>query len=163
MQPLVLVRPQAVRVASALTLAVIVAWAALSADLSDFGVLAYPAVIALQTAREWGWRLEVGPGGLRERQGVGGTREIAWTSVTAVLLPDSAWWRINPVLQVEGAPNVQMTAGEGVVEVIAAAQRKRKELVGTVESVSLIRSLTPWLILLGLASLMLGLQLSGVT
>lgn len=161
MQPLVVVRPQPIRVASAMTLAVIIAWAATTADVSDFGVLAYPAIIALQTAREWGWRLEVGPGGLRERQGVGGTREVDWGSVTAVLMPDSAWWRINPVLQVEGGPNIQLTASEGTADVIAMARRKRKELVGTVESISLARSLTPWMILLGLACLLLGLQLAG--
>lgn len=163
MQPLVVVRPQPIRVASAVTLAVIIAWAALSADLSDFGVLAYPAIIALQTAREWGWRLEVGPTGLHERQGVGGPRDIAWADVTAVLMPDAAWWRINPVVQVDGAPNIQMTAGDGVDEVIAAALRKRKEVIGSPESISVVRSLAPWIVLLGLACMMLGLQLAGVT
>ena len=160
MQPLVLVRPQPLRLASAATLAVILAWASLSADISDFAVLAYPAIIALQTAREWWWRLELTPKGVHERPGVGAARTVPWTSVTAVLMPDAAWWRLNPVLQVDGAANVQMTAGDGVAEVIAAARQKRIPVVGTAESISLVRSLTPWLILLGLACLMVGLQLA---
>ncbi len=161
MQPLVLTRPQPIRLASAATLAVIVAWAATSADLSDFGVLAYPAIIALQTAREWGWRLEITPRGLNEKQGIGPARDIDWKNVEAVLMPDSTRWRVNPTLKVNGAPNIQMTAGEGVEEVVRMAMQKRKEIVGTAESISLTRSLAPWMVLLGLAFLLLGIQLAG--
>ncbi len=161
MEPLVLTRPQPIRVAAMATLAIIVGWAAISADLSDFGVLAYPAIIALQTAREWGWRLEVTSKGLQEKQGVGPLREIKWSAVDAVIMPDSAWWRVNPILRVEGAPNIQLTAGEGVDEVIRAAQQRRKTIIGTVESVAIARSLAPWMVLLGLSCLMLGLQLTG--
>ncbi len=161
MQPLVLTRPQPIRLASAATLAVIVAWAATSADLSDFGVLAYPAIIALQTVREWGWRLEVTPRGLHEKQGIGSAREIEWKQVAAVIMPDSAWWRVNPVLKLDGAPNIQMTATDGVQEVVRMAMQKRKEIVGSPESISLPRSLAPWMVLLGLAFLLLAVQLTG--
>lgn len=163
MKPLVITRPQPIRAAAALTMAVIVAWAALSRDLSDFGVLAYPAIVALQTAREWGWRLEVSTTGLHEKQGIGSPRDIQWSKVESVMMPDSAWWRINPVMKVEGAPSIQMTAAEDVDAVIAMAQRKRKPIVGTPESVSLIRSMTPWIILLGLGCVLLGSQLAGIS
>lgn len=149
------------RAAAALTLAVILAWAALNGDLSDFGVLAYPAIIALQTAREWGWRLEVSARGLHERQGIGSPRDISWSSVESVVMPDAAWWRINPVIKLDGAPSVQMTAADDIEAVIALARRKHKPLVGTPESISLVRSLTPWVILLGLACVLLGAELSG--
>jgi hypothetical protein len=159
-EPLVVVRPPVIRYTAAATLAIIIAWAAISPDRTAVGVLAYPAVIALQTAREWGWRLEVGQRGLRERQGVGGTREIPWKQVTGVVLPDAAWWRINPILQVEGAPNVQLTASDQTLAVIEAARRKGRPLTGTVDSVSVGRSLTLWAILLGLASLLLGAEIA---
>jgi hypothetical protein len=161
MEPLVITRPQPIRVAALATLAIIIAWAAVSADLSDFGVVAYPAIIALQTVREWGWRLELNPRGLHEKQGVGPARNVEWKAVEAVIMPDSAWWRVNPVLKVDGAPNIQLTASEGVDEVIRTARQKRKEIIGTAESISLVRSLSPWLVLLGLACLLLGVELAG--
>jgi hypothetical protein len=160
-QPLVVVRPPALRAVALATLAVIVTWAALSGDLGGIGVIAYPAIVALQAAREVGWRLEVGSTGVRERQGVGGTRDIPWSRITAVLMPDSAWWRVNPVLQVDGGPNVQLTAGEGAVEVVAVARRRGVEVVGSPGSIALVRSLGPWVLLLGLACLLLGLRLAG--
>ncbi|MGI9018276.1 MAG: hypothetical protein ACR2HR_14435 [Euzebya sp.] len=163
MKSLVITRPQPIRIAALLTLVVIVTWAAVNANLSDFGVLAYPALIALQTAREWSWRLEVGGQKLHERQGIGPPRDIDWKKVEAVLMPDSAWWRINPVLKVDGAPNIQMTAGEDIDAVIRLAQKKRKPIVGDPASISLVRSLTPWIVLLAFACLLLGFQLSGVS
>ncbi|WP_370326798.1 hypothetical protein [Euzebya sp.] len=161
MKALVITRPPQIRVAAMLTLVVIVSWAAVNADLSDFGVLAYPAIVALQTVREWSWRLEVTTRGLHERQGVGAPRDIDWKAVDAVIMPDAAWWRINPVLKVEGAPNIQMTATEDVDAVIRLAQQKRKEIIGDPASISLTRSLTPWVVLLCLACLLLGAQIAG--
>lgn len=161
MEPVVLVRPAPVRVASAATLAIITMWAALNRDLGEIGVLAYPAIIALQTAREWLWRLEVTTRGITEKQGVGGVREIEWSAVTQVLLPSAAWWRVNPVLKVDGMPNVQMVGIPEVAEVIAIARHKRKEVVGDPGSISLARSLFPWLVLLALASVLLGAELAG--
>jgi hypothetical protein len=163
MDPVVLVRPTPVRAASALTLAVITAWAALNQDLSDIGVLAYPAIIALQTAREWLWRLEVSSRGLHEKQGVGGPRDIDWADVQAVVMPDSAWWRINPVVKVDGAPNIQMTGAPEVADVIAIARRKRKDVLGDPASVSATRTLLPWLVLLALAGTLLAAELAGVS
>ncbi len=162
MRPLVITRPQPIRLAAGLTMAVIAAWAALSRDLSDFGVLAYPAIVALQTAREWGWRLEVSKSSLHERQGIGSPRDIKWDQVSELLMPDAAWWRINPVMKVEGAPSIQMTAAEDVDAVIALAQRKGKPIIGTTDSVSLLRSLIPWIILLGLGCVLLGAELAGL-
>ena len=92
----VLTRPLAMRVVAASTLVVIIAWAALSGDTSDFGVVAYPAIIGLQTAREFLWRLEVNAKGMHERPGIGPAREISWKAIDAVIMPNSTWWRINP-------------------------------------------------------------------
>jgi hypothetical protein len=65
-------------------------------------------------------------------------------------------------MKVEGAPSIQMTAAEDVDAVIALAQRKGKPIVGTTESVSLLRSLIPWIILLGLGCVLLGAELAGL-
>lgn len=162
MKSLALTRPQPIRLVALATLAVIIAWAAATADLSDFGVLAYPAIIALQTTREWSWRLDVTAKGLHERPGIGPARDVPWKSVESLLMPDSKWWRINPVIKLDGGPNIQMTASEGFDQVVALARRRNKPIVGTVESVTLIRSLAPWVVVLGFAILLLGFQLSGV-
>ncbi|HUG86078.1 MAG TPA: hypothetical protein VMM13_16060 [Euzebya sp.] len=159
MKPIVLTRPLPVRVVAAATLAAITGWAALSRDLSDFGVLAYPAIIALQTAREWLWRLEVTTKGLYEKQGIGAPRELSWAKVEAVLTPEAAWWRVNPVLKIAEAPNVQMTAAADVGKVIDMARAKRKEIIGRPESVSVSRSLAPWVVLLMLAVLLLSAEI----
>lgn len=162
MDRVVLLRPTPIRAVSAATLAIITAWAALNRDLSEIGVLAYPAIIALQTAREWLWRLEVTTRGLREKQGIGGVREIDWRDVESVVLPDAAWWRINPVLKVRDAPNVQMVGVPELAEVIAIARHKRKDVVGDPASASLARSLAPWLVLLALAGVLLSAELAGL-
>lgn len=163
MEPIVLVRPLPVRITAAVTLAVITGWAALNADLSDIGVLAYPAIIALQTARELLWRLEVTPKGLHEKQGIGAPRDLEWAKVEAVVMPDSTWWRFNPVLRITDAPNVQMTAIPEVIEVIEMARAKRKEIVGSPASVSLVRTMLPWIVLLILASILFAAEVGGVS
>ncbi|WP_341251871.1 hypothetical protein [Euzebya pacifica] len=157
----VLTRPLAMRVVAASTLVVIIAWAALSGDTSDFGVVAYPAIIGLQTAREFLWRLEVNAKGMHERPGIGPAREISWKAIDAVIMPNSTWWRINPVLKVIEGPNVQLTAADDVDAVIDMAVKKGKTIVGSADSVTLVRSIAPWILLLGLACLLLGAQLAG--
>ncbi|AXV06376.1 hypothetical protein DVS28_a1685 [Euzebya pacifica] len=157
----VLTRPLAMRVVAASTLVVIIAWAALSGDTSDFGVVAYPAIIGLQTAREFLWRLEVTAKGMHERPGIGPAREISWKAIDAVIMPNSTWWRINPVLKVIEGPNVQLTAADDVDAVIDMAVKKGKTIVGSADSVTLVRSIAPWILLLGLACLLLGAQLVG--
>lgn len=154
-------RPLPLRIAAATTLVVIVAWAAVRGDTSDFGVIAYPAIIALQTAREWLWRLEVNRRGVYEKPGVGPAREIDWKSIDAVLMPNSAWWRINPVLRVTDGPNIQMTAMPDIEVVFELAVKKGKEVEGSADSVTMVRSLRLWLVLLALACLLLGAELAG--
>jgi hypothetical protein len=165
MEPTVtLTRPLLIRVLAAVALAMILTWAVLVGDLSAFGVLIYPAVMALQTAREWLWRLEVSKRTLHERQGIGAPRTVEWSSVDRVLMPDSKWWRLNPVLEVSTGPNIQMTAGddEDVAMVIAIARRKGKEVVGTPESITMLRSIALWVVLIAFAALLLLAQLLGL-
>lgn len=158
----VLTRPPSIRYASAATLAVIIAWAAITDDPGSFGQLAYPAIIAIQAWREFNWQLEASSKGLFEKAGFGPSREIGWDAVDGVLMPDSAWWRLNPILVVRDAPNVQMTAGDPAIkEVLELAVRKGKPVEGTEASVTLTRSLLPWIVLLSLSSLLLGAELAG--
>ena len=152
----VLQRPLPIRVAAAFTLTLIIAWAALSGGSEGFGTFAYPAIIGLQTAREFLWRLEVSKQGIREKQGVGPTRELTWKQIEQAVMPDAVWWRINPILKVAENPNIQMTAGDGVMEVLDLVRARRREIVGNPSSITMRRSLLPWLILMVLASLLLG-------
>ncbi|CAN5339543.1 hypothetical protein BH23ACT9_BH23ACT9_35020 [soil metagenome] len=161
MEPVVvLVRPLPVRIAAAATMVLITGWAVLHRDLSDFGVIAYPAIIALQTAREWMWRLEVTRKVLHEKQGVGGARDIEWAKVEEVIMPNAAWWRLNPILKVDGAPNIQLTYTEGLDDVLRLAQSKGKPRVGSAESITLNRSLRLWIILIALSSVLFGSELA---
>ena len=154
-------RPLPMRIAAASTLVVIVAWAAVRGDFGEFGVIAYPAIIALQTAREWLWRLEVSRKGVYEKPGVGPARTIEWSSIDAVLMPNANWWRINPVLRVTDGPNVQMTAMDDVDIVFDLAVQKGKEVIGSADSVTMVKSVLPWIVLLALGSLLLGAELAG--
>lgn len=163
MHPIVIVRPLPVRAVAALTLALMVGWSALNADLSDVGVLAYPAIIAVQTAREWLWRLEVTSKGVHERQGIGAPRDILWKQIDAVLLPDSTWWRVNPALRVTDAPNVQLTPVAEIGDVIAFARSRHIQVVGRPTSVSLVRTLLPWVVVLLLASALLYAEVVGAS
>lgn len=158
-----LTRPLQLRIVSATTLVIILAWAALNGDTSTFGVLAYPAIIALQTAREWLWRLEFSKQGLEERPGIGPVRAMKWADIEAVLMPDAAWWRLNPVLKVARGGNVQLTAMADLDVLLELAARKRVAVEGSAASISLNKSLLPWVVLLALASLMLGAELAGAT
>ncbi|MEE8602912.1 hypothetical protein [Euzebya tangerina] len=161
MKTLTVSRPQPIKILSILSLGLIIAWAASTGEVDRFGVLVYPAIIGLQTAREWSWQLTVTAAGLHERQGIGSPREFTWSQVESVIMPDSAWWRINPVLRIAEAPNIQMTAAEGTDAVLKLAQRKGKPIEGSIESISVGRSTLPWAILLGLTLMLLAGQLSG--
>ncbi len=125
-------------------------------------MLAYPAIIALQTAREWLWRLEVSTRGLHEKQGIGAPRTFDWSKVEAMVMPDTAWWRINPIIRIKEAPNIQLTATPEVTEVIQMARSKRKEIVGDPGSVSLGRTLLPWIVILALACVLFAAEVTGV-
>lgn len=153
---IVLSRPLPLRVAAATTLAIIVAWAAVSGGSEGFGTIAYPAIIGLQAAREFLWRLEVSKAGLVERPGIGPTRTLKWNEIEGTIMPNAVWWRINPVLKVANGPNIQMTAGEGIAAVLEIAASRRRPVEGDVSSISLAKSLLPWFVLMALGSLLLG-------
>ena len=161
MPSILVTRPQPIRVLSLTSFAVVIAWAASTGDANTFGTLAFPAIVGLQTVREWRWSLQVRDEGLYERQGVGPDREIPWEKVVRVIMPNAALWRLNPILEIDGAPNVQLTAAETADAAIRAVVRHGKPVEGDASSITLGRSLTLWVVVLTLATVLLVAELAG--